>query len=562
MAPAQTDGLERFRTALSRAVAEMMGSDGVAVDFETPRNPQHGDFATNVAFGLAKTMRRAPQAIATALLEGAFRADPGLQEMLQDASALAGFINVRMSAAYWHNAVRRILRENNDYGRGAPTGVHVSLEFGSANPTGPLSAVQGRTLSVGSTLANTMRFAGHAVTVEWITNDAGTQIDALGRSLYARYRQHWEPEYPFPEDGYPGDYLLPIAGELVQTDGQRWVHASEREWLPFFSRFGRDRIVAEQQSVAESFGAHFDVWQSEKALHDQGAVEAGIARLRAMNLTYERDGALWVRTTEYGDDEDRVVIRSDGRPTYYAGDVAYHYDKFARGADLVIDILGPDHHGYIGRLNALAAAYDHPGGIEVLVSQQMTLKRGEHTVSLSKRGGNIVTLREIMEEVGVDAARFFFVMPSPDSPLTFDLTLAKEQSDVNPVFYVQYGHARIASIERRATPEQCERAARAEHLERLSEPEELALAKRLHEFPRVVRGAVEFRAPHRLTRYAREVAADFHQFYTACRVLVEDDEVRIARLALARATKTILALVLGLAGVFAPESMERLPVTS
>ncbi len=549
------DALDRLAAALSSAV-EALAPGAPPVEFEAPRNPQHGDFASNVAFALAKRLARKPQEIAQELA-GALTSRADVADLIDDATAIAGFINVRMVPGYWQGVVARVLRDGSDYGRCAPTGERISLEFGSANPTGPLVVVQGRSLSIGATLANTLRFAGYAVTNEWIINDAGSQLDRLGRSLYARYRQLWDPAYPFPEDGYPGEYLTTIALALRAADGDRWREVSEAEWLPHFNRFGRDRIVAEQRATAERFGVHYDRWQSERELHDAGAIEAGIERLRAMDLLYEKDGALWIRTSSFGDDNDRVIIRSDGRPTYYANDVAYHYQKFQRGADRVIDILGPDHHGYIGRLNALAAAYGHPDGIEVLIAQQITLKRGDDTVSMSKRAGNIVTLDEIIDEVGVDAARFFFILPSTESPLTFDLALAKEQSDANPVYYVQYGHARIASIERNATPEQLVRAKRGDSLERLGEPAELALARRLGEFPALLRSTARTRAVHRLARYARDVATDFHQFYMACRVLVDDEDLRVARLGLAHATKITLALTLGLAGVSAPESMER-----
>ena len=554
--PTGTGALERVASALLRAVDAAAPGSVREIEFEAPRNAQFGDFASNVAFALAKPLRRKPQEIAQDLA-AALAADPEAGALLEAATATAGFINIRMVPRYWQTVVARVLREGADFGRGDPLGERVSLEFGSANPTGPLVVVQGRSLSIGATLANALRFVGYDVTTEWIINDAGAQLDRLGRSLYARYRQTWEPEFPFPEDGYPADYLLPIAQALRETDGERWRDAPEAEWLPYFNRFGRDRIVAGQRATAHRFGVEYDNWQSEKALHDAGAIEAGIARLRALDLTYEKDGALWVRTASHGDENDRVVIRSDGRPTYYANDVAYHYQKFQNGADRVIDILGPDHHGYIGRLNALAVAYGHPDGIEVLIAQQITLKRGDELASMSKRSGQIVTLDEIIDEVGVDAARFFFILPSAESPLTFDLALAKEQSEANPVYYVQYGHARIASIERNATEEQLARARRGEALERLVEPAELALARRLGEFPTLVRSVARGRAPHRLARYARDVATDFHQFYMACRVLVDDEELRVARLALAYATKVVLGTTLGLAGVSAPEAMER-----
>jgi arginyl-tRNA synthetase len=552
----ELDSLVRLGEALRETARRMLGAEPPAVAFEVPRNPAFGDFSTNLALQLAKTARRPPQALAQDLIAETFAREPALLG-LAGASAAGGFINLRLAPACWQGAIARILREGAAYGRGRPTGRHVSLEYGSANPTGPLVVVQGRTLSLGSALAAALRFIGDEVTTEWIINDAGSQIGQLRRSLYARYRQLWEPDFPFPEDGYPGDYLLPLAEALRARDGERWRTAGEAEWAPCFGTFGRDAIVAHQQAVADRFRARNDLWQSERALHDDGSVEAGIARLRALDLIYEQGGALWVRTTAHGDDEDRVVVRADGRPTYYAGDVAYHYEKFQRGADAVIDILGPDHHGYISRLNTLAAAYGHPGAIEVLTTGQMTLKRGDEIVSMSKRAGHIVTLEEILDEVGVDAARFFFLIPSAESPMTFDLELAKEQSSENPVYYVQYGHARIASIERKASPELRLRALRGEGLERLVAPAELALARRLAEFPAKVRSVAEGRAPQRLARYAQDIAADFHQFYMACTVLGDDEELSSARLGLVHATKLVLAQTLGILGVSAPEQMER-----
>jgi arginyl-tRNA synthetase len=526
------------------------------VAFEAPRRAEFGDVATNVAFGLAKTAKRAPNEIAQAIAERAL-ADPAVRETVAGATPTAGFINLRLVPGFWQRTVATVLREGPAYGRGTPQNERVSLEFGSANPTGPLVVVQGRTLSIGDTLAKALRFAGYGVVTEWLINDAGAQLETLGRSLYARYRQLWEPEFPFPEGGYPGEYLVTIAAAMRAQDGERWRNAAETDWLPHFATFGRDVIVAEQQAVTARFGVTFDRWQSERALHDAGAVEAGIARLRELGLVYEKDGAQWVRTTATGDDEDRVIVRSDGRPTYYAADVAYHYDKLQR-ADRAIDILGPDHHGYIERLAALAAAYGKPGTIDVVIAQQITLKRGSEIIAMSKRAGNIVTLADIIDEVGVDAARFFFVMLSTDQPLTFDLQLAKEQSNENPVYYVQYGHARIASVLRRAAerdPGLLEAARRGEHLDRLVEPAEIALARRLAELGATVAGVARARAPHRLPKYARDVAADFHQFYAECTILGDDRALTLARLGLALATKQVLATALELCGVSAPESM-------
>jgi arginyl-tRNA synthetase len=539
------------------AAARMLWPDAdPVVQFEPARRAEFGDVATNVAFGLARVARKKPQEIGTEIIARAME-DEAVRATVARATAVAGFINLTLQPAFWQRVVGDVLREGAAYGRGARNGERVSLEFGSANPTGPLVVVQGRTLSIGDTLARAMRHAGYDVFTEWIINDAGSQIEALGRSVYARYRRLFDPAYPFPDDGYPGDYLIPVAERLRERDGDRWLHVPEAAAVRAFAGFARDAIVAEQQADARRFGVEYDLWQSEQELHDTGTIDRGIQRLRELGVLYEKDGATWLRTTDAGDDEDRVVIRSDGRPTYFANDIAYHYEKLQR-ADHVIDFLGPDHHGYIKRLDTLANAYGRPGAFEVIIVQQITLKRGDEILSMSKRAGQLVTLAEVIDEVGVDAARFFFVMLSTDQPLTFDLELAKKQSSDNPVFYVQYGHARIASVLRKAQEShaaQLAAAERGEGLAALTEPAELALARRLAEFEATVAGVARARAPHRLTKYARDVASDFHQFYDACRVLGDDPAVTTARLGLAIATKTVLATTLALCGVSAPASM-------
>ena len=552
----EQDDLELVAATLGRAAAELVPGDGTPpIVFEAPRNPDFGDFATNVALQLAKRARRAPQQLASELVARAWSLEPRLRDVLDEATPAAGFINIRLAPAFWQRRVAAILEEGAAYGRAPePTGERVSLEFGSANPTGPLLVVQGRTLSLGDSIANAMRYCGIDVTTEWIVNDAGSQIDTLGRSLYARYRQLAEPSYPFPEEGYPGTYLIPIAQRVREREGDRYDDAPEGEWLPAFGRIGRDAIVAEQQATSARFGVRYDRWQSEKALHDSGAVAASIAALAQRGLTFEADGATWMRTTRFGDDKDRVLVRKDGRPTYLAPDVAYHHDKLAR-TDRAILILGPDHHGYIARLNTIAAAFERPGAIDVLIAQQMTIVRDGQLVSSSKRSGDLLTLDDVLDEVGVDAARFFFVMMNADSPMTFDVTLAKEQSSDNPVYYVQYGHARIASIEGNAPVDLVARARSGEALNRLIDPSEIALARRLAEFPGVVRGVATALAPSRLARYAQSVASDFTQFYVACKVLGDDAELSAARLGLCLATKTVLASALGLLGVSAPAAM-------
>jgi len=548
------DALRAFARQLTDAAAALYPqAPPPSVAFEAPRRPEFGDFATNAAFALAKPARRAPQEIATALVAEIARRAPELSQTFSAIEPLAGFINLRVATPLWHAALAQIRSEGDAFGGRPSNGIRVSLEFGSANPTGPLVVVQGRSMSIGATLANAMRLRGYDVFVEWIINDAGGQLDSLGRSVYARYRQLFDPAYPLPENGYPGEYLVPIAQEIQRRDGDRWVAAAEEAWLPYFSQAGRDDLVAQQRRTAERFGVKYDKWQSERELHESGKVREGIERLRELGLTYESEGALFFRATQFGDDKDRVLLRSDGRPTYFCMDVAYHYQKLKQ-SDRVVDILGPDHHGYIERLRGMASALGYPGRLEVLIAQQVALMRGGEQIGMSKRSGEIVALDEIIDEVGVDAARFFFIALATESPLTFDLKLAVEKESENPVYYVQYGHARIASVLKRALAEDVE-AARSASLGALVDPAEIALVRRLSEFPRVVAGIVEHLAPHRLARYARDVASEFHQFYTECKILAEDRDVRLARLALCVASKSVLAHALALAGVTAPDSM-------
>jgi arginyl-tRNA synthetase len=550
------DALATFATALQEAIAATYpDAPRTEIAFEAPRRPEFGDFATNAAFALTRVAKRSPQDIATALVRAVVDREPRLGDLFTEVTPTAGFINLRLSATVWQAVIARILRDGSSFGQREKQATRISLEFGSANPTGPLVVVQGRTCSIGATLANTMRYCGYDVFVEWIINDAGGQLDTLGRSLYARYRQIFDPSFALPEEGYPGDYLPPIAQQIADRDGERWIDAAEPDWLAYFSKFGRDTLVAEQMRTVARFGVHYDLWQSEKDLHDTGRIKAGLQRLQDAGHTFQQDGAVFFKASEFGDDKDRVLVRRDGRPTYFANDVAYHYEKLQR-ADLVIDILGPDHHGYIGRLKGLAEALGFSrNALDVLIAQQITLMRGNEQVSMSKRAGHIITLDDIIDEVGVDAARFFFVMLSPESPLTFDLELAKEQSNENPVYYVQYGHARIVSVFKNADAAEVEQARTNPSLSALSNPAEIALARRLSELPRVAQNVVDQLAPHRLTRYARDIASDFHQFYHECRILTDNREERLARLGLCIATKTVLARVLDLIGVSAPESM-------
>ncbi len=580
--------LDGVAIAFDRTARALYGDDvTIDVTFETPRNLDFGDFATNIAFKLAKTARKAPQAIATEIADKV-SSDESVATTLLEITPVAGFVNLRMQPAFWQQVIREILGQGADYGRGTSSSnaTRLSLEFGSANPTGPLVVVQGRSLAIGSTLANALRFLGNEVTTDWYINDAGNQLDTLIRSLYARWRQLREPDFPLPEDAYPGDYVIELAKDLDSVPG------ANPEDKSFLEKFAHDRMIEAQRATARRFGVDF-IFQSERVLHDAGLVDAIIALLDEEGLT-ERDGDAIALSADLDPDEDkaRILRRSDGRPTYFAADIPYHFAKF-RHADHLIDILGPDHHGYLARVRAMAEIWRRlygkpkfmdllnriellnlegpthwPGrdvSIDVLIAQQVNLMRGGETASMSKRAGNIIELDEVLDEVGVDAARFFFIMLAPESPLTFDLELALKQSNENPVYYVQYSHARIASLiaHARSNPETArfvDDASHAKHLDLLVDPTELALARRLAEWPRLLAHATRLRAPHLLTAYAREVASDFHQFYQACKVVnVEEAETSIARLALSMAARSVLANALAICGVTAPDFMERRP---
>jgi arginyl-tRNA synthetase len=579
--------LDGVAAAFERAARALYGDGEAArVVFETPRNRDFGDYATNIAFKLAKVARKAPQAVAGEIAERALHDDAHLSQTLAEIKPVAGFINVRMQPAFWQRLVATIISLGADYGRGAPTGERMSLEFGSANPTGPLVVVQGRALAIGSTLTNALRFIGHEVVTDWYINDAGSQMDTLVHSLYARWRQLREPKYPFPEDGYPGEYVVELAKDLDALPVER----RDPDDTEFLSRFAYERMIAAQRASAKRFGVDF-IFQSERVLHQAGLVDEIIRILEDEGLTVP-DGDAIALAPDLDPDETkaRILRRSDGRPTYFAADIPYHFAKF-RHASHLIDILGPDHHGYIARVRAMAQIWrrlygkpslkglleridalklegpTHWAGrdvtIDVLIAQQVSLTRGGETISMSKRAGNLIELDEVVDEIGVDAARFFFIMLAPESPLTFDLELAVKQSNENPVYYVQYGHARISSLiahaqTRTETASFVELASQGKHLERLVHPAELAVARRLADWPDVVRQAAKAHAPHLLTAYAREVASDFHQFYTQCTVVdPSEPETSIARLALSMATRSVLANALAICGVSAPDFMQR-----
>ena len=520
------------------------------VGVERPRNPEHGDYATNVALRAAKKIGVPPRELA-----GWLAAELGGRDGIASAEiAGPGFINLRLATAAQGAIVGEVLAAGESYGNGDDyAGRNVNLEFVSANPTGPLHLGGTRWAAVGDALGRVLAARGAKVTREYYFNDSGAQIDRFVESLIAAAQG-----LPTPDNGYGGAYIGEIAEQvLVAEPGALELPAPER--AEAFRRVGVGLMFSEIKRALHAFGTDFDVWFHEQSLHDSGAVDTAVARLKESGNLYFADGAWWLRSTEFGDDKDRPVIKSDGQPAYIAGDLAYFLDKRVRGFDLCIYMLGADHHGYIARLKAAAAAFgDDPAVVEVLIGQLVNLVRDGVPLRMSKRAGTVVTMDDLVGAVGVDAARYTLVRSSVDSTLDVDLDLITRQSNDNPVFYVQYAHARLASLARNAT-ELGVTVPQAPDYGLLEHPREGDLIRTLGEFPQVVRSAAELREPHRVARYLEALASAYHKFYDSCRVLPMGDEeisdLHRARLALCVAARQVLANGLGLLGVSAPERM-------
>jgi arginyl-tRNA synthetase len=541
------------RATASEVLADR-GLDAAAlpddVGVERPRNPEHGDYATNVAMRTAKKAGVAPRELA-GWLATALAAREGI-----DAAEVAGpgFINLRLASDAQGALVGEVLRAGDAYGTGDEyAGRAVNLEFVSANPTGPLHLGHTRWAAVGDALGRVLAARGAKVTREYYFNDAGVQIDRFVDSLVAAARGE-----PTPENGYGGAYVAEIAAQVLATEpGALDLPPDERDEV--FRRVGVDLMFSEIKRALHAFGTEFDVWFHERTLHDSGAVEAAVGRLKESGSLYPADGAWWLRSTAEGDDKDRVVIKSDGTPAYIAADLAYYLDKRARGADLCIFMLGADHHGYTARLRAAAAAFgDDPDTVEVLIGQMVNLYREGQPVRMSKRAGTAVSMDDLVDAVGVDAARYSLIRSSVDSTLDIDLDLVSRRTNDNPVFYVQYAHARLASLARNAADLGVTVPQRPE-LGLLEHPREGDLIRTLGEFPAVVATAAELREPHRVARYLETLASAYHKFYDACRVLPMGDEeatdLHRARLALCVAARQVFANGLALLGVSAPDRM-------
>ncbi len=522
---------------------------------ELPRNPDHGDYATNIALVLASAVRMPPRKVAEALVE-ALDDPEGIVAAVEVAGP--GFLNFRLEPGAWTRVLADIEAAGGGYGRSAVgAGRRVQVEFVSANPTGPLHVGHGRGAVVGDVMARILEAAGFRVEREYYVNDAGNQMRILGRSVLLRCRELAGDRIDFPEDHYRGEYIRDLAREAREALGAELEGLDEDRAVDRLGAWAGERILRGIREDLEAFGVRFDRWFSERTLHASGVVDRVLRDLEERGEAYRSDGALWLRTSAHGDEKDRVLVKSDGTKTYFAADIAYHLDKFERGFDQVVDVWGADHHGYVPRMKAsLAALGIDPSRLHVLLVQFVNLLRRGRPVGMSTRAGQFVTLREVVDEVGRDAARFLFLTRSCDAPLDFDLEVAKAQTADNPVFYVQYAHARISSVFREAARAGVARPpARDTDLARLELEEERDILKLLHLYPETVEGAALNWEPHRITYYLQDLAARFHGYYNRHRFLGDDPGLTAARLCLAAGVRQVVANGLGLLGVAAPESM-------
>jgi arginyl-tRNA synthetase len=554
----QRELAELFRDALERAAtagALALGPDAIPEPaLERPRLAEHGDWATNVALALAKAAKAAPRTVAEAMV--AHLKTPDWVEAVEVAGP--GFVNVRLAHRWFEDLVRRVLAAGAGFGRiDLGGGERVNVEFISANPTGPLHVGNARLGPTGDALANLLAATGHRVEREYYLNDTGTQIELLGASVEAAYlRRLGRPAEP-PVDGYRGSYIGELAGQLEAEQGTAPADLDAAERRAWIAEWAYRRMLELIKRTLARLGVTFDVWFSERTLHESGAIDAAVAELRERGVVEDRDGAVWLRSTLFGDDKDRPMIRSNGEPTYFGKDVAYYRDKRARGFERLIFLWGADHHGYVPRLRAVVRAFGDPEGTaEFVIGQLVSLVRAGEPVRMSKRAGDIVTVDDLIDEVGKDAARYTMLRFSVDTPMEFDIEAVTRQSMDNPVYYVQYAHARIASVIRQAgevgfTPDPPEAA----DLSLLEHPLERVLLRRIAGYEETVVLASTQRAPHRLTRYLEELAAAFHRFYGECRILTGDPALSSARWWLTMATRQVLVNALGILGVSAPERM-------
>ncbi len=548
--------LNSLKTAQSRGIL----TDASIPDFsiEVPANPEHGHYATNLAFKLAPIEKDSPKRIAETLMDNII--DPeGIIDRVEVAGP--GFVNFFIKRDAWLEVISRILKERDEYGKGTLKREKILIEYVSANPTGPLHLGHGRGAAVGDTLSRIMRFGGYNITREFYINDAGRQVRLLGESIYSRLRQMNEPDYPFPEDGYHGEYILDLGKNISRE--MDILDMPEQRAIDVCMEKGMESMLSQIKEDLHSFGCEFDVWFSERALYSSGEFQRTIEDLRNKGYVYEKDGALWIRTSSFGDDKDRVIRKSNGDFTYFASDISYHINKWRRGFSKAINIWGADHHGYINRVKAVLRANGlSEDWLSVLLVQLVKLWENGKEIKMSKRTGQYVTLRELMNEVGRDAVRFVFLTKSHDSPLDFDLNLVKKKDTENPVYYVQYAHARICSIMRKASTQGIDyNDNHRKLLELIKLDEEMAIIRQLAEFPDLIMDICNCLEPHRLTYYLQELASVFHRYfnlgntYPDKRVITDDRDLTMSRLMLIEAVRLVLKRGLELLGVSAPEKM-------
>lgn len=518
------------------------------VNVEVPREKEHGDYATNIALAAAGEIGMNPRQLAEIIVNNLSAPE------VEDVSiAGPGFINFKMSSRWLYDNLELIQKLGKDYGKvDYGKGKKVQIEFVSANPTGPLHVGHSRGAVVGDVLASILKTAGFKVEKEYYINDAGNQMDIIGKSTLLRYREILGEEIEMPENVYAGEYVKEIAEELYEEYGDSLLAKDENKAIEICREFAYKKMLKNIKRDLKEFGIEFDTWFSERDLHD-GKIKSAVEMLRDKGFIYEKEGALWFKSTAFGDDKDRVIIKSDNSPTYLAADIAYHLDKLERGFDKLINIWGADHHGYIPRMKAVIEAFGYDRDtLEVIIVQMVTLLRRGKKMPMSKRAGSFVTMREVNKEVGTDAARYYYIMRSTDSHLDFDLELAKEESTNNPVYYVQYAHARIHSILENIPAEFSEDKA---DLSLLTDQTEIDLMKTLASYPEEIKLSAEARQPHHITGYAYDLATAFHGFYNNCRVLTEDEELSKARIYLVKSARQVLRNVLSLLGITAPDQM-------
>jgi arginyl-tRNA synthetase len=546
-----------IREAVRSVTGDRDNQAEVRIELDIPRTSEHGDYATNVALGLTRQLGRNPREIASAIVAGLKDSDNILEKV---EIAGPGFINFFIRPAAWYGIIREILDNPGEYGRlEIQGGPRVQVEFVSANPTGPLHIGHGRGAAIGDALANILQARGCVVQREYYINDAGNQMDTLGRSLYFRYLQESGKKIEFPDNHYRGEYMRDLARQAITEYGDRFVDVPAEEALQVFSDYAGKSILDGIKDDLDVFGVHFDNWFSERELHRRDSIKKTIESLRAGGFIYDDEGAVWFRSTKFGDEKDRVVVRANGASTYFAADLAYHLDKFERGFESVVDIWGADHHGYVERMLAGVQAIGRAKeDLRIVLVQLVNLLRGGEPVAMSTRGGEFVTLREVVDEVGKDATRFLFLTRRTDSPLDFDLEVAKAQNNDNPVYYVQYAHARLCSVFEVALERGIafdRREISNDTLNLLRVPQEFEIIRMLGEYPEMLCECARSLEPHYIPYYLSQLVSLFHSYYHDNRILSDDAELTKARLSLAFAIREVIGNALGLLGVSAPRKM-------